>query len=567
MSRISTRRPPAAAMLYGAALAAATALVGCGGGGGGGVTESVSSAADPADSASATTAGSTTATSAVRLASVAANATPVLTCDTAGIGSVKLLSDLPTLPTTTPPNDASATITSVSTGTTGNVSYCLVKVLVPPAINIWVGLPMGGSWNGRLQSEGGGGYAGSVGIPTGSIAAGYVGVQTDTGHVGGSGTFGMLTPVPNGAPDVQLQSDFAYRSEHEMAVIGKQLAKAFYGESPAYSYWNGCSTGGRQGMRMAQQFPGDYHGILAGAPAFHWDRFQAYQIWPQVVQRLDAGGPIAGAKQTLATNAAVAACDASDGVTDGVIRDPRTCTYNPVNDPAITQASCTSTNNACLTPGEASAVFKIWNGARNASGKLLWPGVERGAALNGLGGTNPFAIAVAQPRFWVYFDPTWDWTTLNYANYEAFFKDSMRMVNPTMASENPDLSAFRNSGGKIVMWQGWSDQLIMPQGSIMYYDAVTNFMGGGYAQTQQFFRHFMAPGVGHCSGGTGPQPQNLLQSVVDWVEQGKAPDRITASRTTGGTTQTRPLCPYPTVAKYSGSGSTDDQANFTCAAP
>ena len=566
MPKNSSRRPPAASLLYRASLLGAAALVGCGGGSSGPSPEPMAANVDAATNVADLTASNST--TAVRLASITANTTPILTCDAAGIGNVKLVSDLPTLPTTTPPNDSSASITSVSTGTASGVPYCLVKVLVPPAINIWVGLPTGGNWNGRLQSEGGGGYAGSVGIPTGSIAAGYIGVQTDTGHVGGSGTFGMLTPAPNGAPDVQLQTDFAYRSEHEMAVIGKQLAQAFYGEVPRYSYWNGCSTGGRQGMRIAQQFPGDYNGIVAGAPAFHWDRFQAYQIWPQVAMRLDAGGPIAGAKQTLATNAAVAACDAIDGVVDSMIGDPRQCIYNPVNDAAITRASCTSTDNTCLTPGEASAINKIWVGARNASGKPLWPGVERGAALNGLGGATPFAIAVAQPRYWVYFDPTWDWTTLTYSNYEAFFKQSMQMVNPMMASETPDLSAFRNSGGKILMWQGWADQLIMPQGSIMYYDAVTNFMGGGYAQTQQFFRHFMAPAVGHCSGGNGPQPQNLLQSVVDWVEQGIAPDRITASRTlSGGALQTRPLCPYPAVAKYTGSGSTDDAANFVCAAP
>ena len=566
MPKNSSRRPPAASLLYRASLLGAAALVGCGGGSSGPSPEPMAANVDAATNVADLTASNST--TAVRLASITANTTPILTCDAAGIGNVKLVSDLPTLPTTTPPNDSSASITSVSTGTASGVPYCLVKVLVPPAINIWVGLPTGGNWNGRLQSEGGGGYAGSVGIPTGSIAAGYIGVQTDTGHVGGSGTFGMLTPAPNGAPDVQLQTDFAYRSEHEMAVIGKQLAQAFYGEVPRYSYWNGCSTGGRQGMRIAQQFPGDYNGIVAGAPAFHWDRFQAYQIWPQVAMRLDAGGPIAGAKQTLATNAAVAACDAIDGVVDSMIGDPRQCTYNPVNDAAITRASCTSTDNTCLTPGEASAINKIWVGARNASGKPLWPGVERGAALNGLGGATPFAIAVAQPRYWVYFDPTWDWTTLTYSNYEAFFKQSMQMVNPMMASETPDLSAFRNSGGKILMWQGWADQLIMPQGSIMYYDAVTNFMGGGYAQSQQFFRHFLAPAVGHCSGGNGPQPQNLLQSVVDWVEQGIAPDRITASRTlSGGALQTRPLCPYPAVAKYTGSGSTDDAANFVCTAP
>ena len=365
-----------AGMLCASALSAA-ALVACGGGGSSGSSELVASTADGNKST---------------VQATPVNSTPVLTCDTAGIGNVSLISDLPTLPTTNPPNSSAATITSVSTGTTGGVPYCLVKVLVPPAINIWVGLPTAGNWNGRLQSEGGGGYAGSVGVPTGSIAAGYVGVQTDTGHTGGSGSFGCVTNCTGnnaanpGQADVQLQTDFAYRSEHEMAVIGKQLAQAFYGQLPQYSYWNGCSTGGRQGLRMAQQFPADYNGILAGAPAFHWDRFQAYQIWPQVAMRLDAGGPVSAAKETLATNAAVAACDPNDGVTDGVITDPRTCTYNPVNDATITRASCTSSDNTCLTPGEASAIQKIWGGARNATGKLLWPGLERGASLSGLAG-------------------------------------------------------------------------------------------------------------------------------------------------------------------------------------
>ena len=557
-----SRHRPMQAGLSIASLYAATTLVACGGGGSSGSGSEAAPAASPNDSGRAIA------------AAAPVNSTPLLTCDNAGIGSVHLTSDIPTLPTMNPPNDSSATITSVSTGTTSNgVAYCLVKVLVPPAINIWVGLPTGGAWNGRLQSEGGGGYAGSVGVATGSLSAGYVGIQTDTGHSGGSGTFGCTNNCSGnsaanpGTPDVQLQTDFAYRSEHEMAVIGKQLAQAFYGQQPVFSYWNGCSTGGRQGMRMAQQFPADYNGILAGAPAFHWDRFQAYQIWPQMAMRIDAGGPVAGAKQTLATNAAIAACDAIDGVTDGVIGDPRQCTYNPVNDPTITKTTCTSADNTCLTPGEASAIEKIWGGARNANGKVLWPGVERGAALSGLAGATPFSIAVAQPRYWVYFDPTWDWTTLTYANYEQFFKDTMQTVNPLMASENPDLSAFRNLGGKLVMWQGWADQLIMSEGSTTYYDAVANVMGG-YAALQPWYRHFMAPGVGHCGGGVGPQPQNLFQAVVNWVENGAAPDTIVASKAlTGGGTQTRPLCPYPKAAEYIGSGSTDDAANFTCAAP
>src|SRR5262249_32221904 len=187
---------------------------------------------------------------------------------------------------------SAATIVDVSTGTAvagqASIPYCLVKVRVPEAINIWVGLPMDGAWNGRLQSQGGGGYAGSVAVPTSAILSGYMALPTDTGHAGNDGSFGMLSP---GRPNTPLQIDFAYRSEHSMAVVGKQLARAFYGRAPTVAYWNGCSTGGRQGLMMAQRYPDDYDGIVAGAPAIHWDRFQAAQIWPQVVMRRETGGP------------------------------------------------------------------------------------------------------------------------------------------------------------------------------------------------------------------------------------------------------------------------------------
>jgi hypothetical protein len=522
------------------------------------------------------------------------------TCDSAGIGSVTLVADGPAV-----------TIQSVATATAGSgaaaVPYCLVKVLVPNApgatvqegVHISVGLPMGGHWNGRWQSLGGGGYAGSVSNPTSAVQAGYAGATTDTGHSGGSGTFGCANDCAGnnaqnpGSPDFGRQEDFAYRSEHLMAVLGKQLVNAFYGQPPVYSYWNGCSTGGRQGLRMAQDYPADYDGILAGAPAIHWDRFQAGQIWYQVVQRRDNGGPIGGgtpsvlnAKENLATNHAVAACDALDGVVDGVLTDPRTCEYSAVADTSITRTTCTASDPTCLTPTEALAIDDMWKGpvscsnghagascpvpdfaTRNLNGKgnkRLWYPNERGTALNGLGGANPFSIAVAQPQYWVYFDPTWDWRTLTFDNYLQFFSDTVTMVGPLMASDNPDLSAFRDRGGKLVMWHGFADQLIVPEGTIDYYDAVTHALGGGYERTQQFARLFMAPGVGHCGGGNGPQPQAIFDAVVDWVEKNQAPEQIVAAKTSNGALQTRPLCPYPTFAQYAGSGSTDDAANFVC---
>jgi len=514
--------------------------------------------------------------------------TPVTTCDMHGIGSVTLIADGPPV-----------TILSAAPATTpapASVPYCLVKVLVPQAINIWVGLP--NSWNGRWQSLGGGGYAGSVSPPTGAVNGGYAGATTDTGHTGGSGTFGCVNNcVGNsasnpGQPDVPLQIDFAYRSEHLMAVLGKQLVQAFYAQAPVYSYWNGCSTGGRQGLRMAQDYPGDYDGILAGAPAIHWDRFQAGQIWYQVVQHLDNGGPIGGgvaatlnAKESLATNRAIAACDALDGVVDGVLTDPRVCTYSAAADATITRSTCTASDPTCLTPTEASAIDKMWKGPVSCSNghpdascpvtdfatrilngkgnKRLWYPNERGTALNGLGGVNPFGIAVAQPQYWVYFDPTWDWHTLTYDNYLQFFKDTVAMVGPLMASDNPNLAPFRDRGSKLIMWHGFADQLIVPEGSIDYYDAVTQALGGGYKRTQQFARLFMAPGVGHCGGGAGPQPQNLFDAVVTWVEKGQAPETILASKPITGGTQNRPLCPYPALARYTG-GDPNNAANFVC---
>lgn len=491
-------------------------------------------------------------------------------CTMEGIGSVAYTADAP------------VTVLEVTTGTTtGNPArdkpYCLVKLKVDPQVNIWVSMPTS-EWNGRFRAEGNGVYAGNVpGVANDSIRQGFVGVTTDTGHSGSplSGSFGMAEP---GKPNTQLQIDFAYRSEHLMAAVGKQVVKAYYGKDPVRSYWYGCSTGGRQGLAMAQRYPEDYDAILAGAPAIHWDRFQAYQIWPQVVYKAEGVTPLSAAKRTLVTSRAVTACDASDGITDGVIDDPRTCTYDPRQDSAVTTATCTSADGTCLSPAEARAVQRIWGGARNTFGDLLWPGIERGADLGALAGANPFPIPIEQARYWVYFDPTWDWNTLTVQNYEAFFNDNARMVGPIMATDNPDLSAFKARGGKLIMYHGWSDNLIMPQGTIRYYDAMKQTV----ADADAFSRLYMVPGMGHCSGGPGVNQfgqgssgtvpmtaqRDVFRALMAWSEEGTAPDAIIASRVEAGvTTRTRPLCPYPQVARYKGAGSTDDATSFTCVKP
>jgi pimeloyl-ACP methyl ester carboxylesterase len=495
---------------------------------------------------------------------------PVVPCSMQGIGSTLLTAD------------AGVTILDVSTGATGTTAadkpYCLVKVKVDPQVNIWVSMPTA-AWNRRFRAEGNGVYAGDsqLGPAIDSVRQGFVGVKTDTGHTGSplSGAFGMSSP---GQANVQLQTDFAYRSEHLMAVIGKQLASTFYGQDPVRSYWYGCSTGGRQGLMMAQRYPNDYDAILAGAPAIQWDRFQAYQIWPQVAMRYDAGGPISAAKRQLATSRAVAACDAADGVTDGVIPDPRQCTYDPTKDTQITNASCTSSDGTCLSPGEASAIQKIWGGARNASGQLLWPGLERGADLSAMAGAAPFPIPIEQARYWVYFDPNWDWRSLTYGNYEAFFNDNARMVGPLMGTDNPDISKFKERGGKLIVYHGWADNLIMPQGTVRYFTQMQQTV----ANSDSFSRLYMVPGMAHCGGGAGvnefgqdasgivpAEPtRDIFRALMAWSENSVAPDQIIATRVENGApTRTQPLCPYPQVVKYKGSGSTTDAVNYSCAVP
>jgi hypothetical protein len=309
-----------------------------------------------------------------------------------------------------------------------------------------------------------------------------------------------------------------------------------------------------------------------------------------VAQR-DNGGPVGGgergpmaAKYKLASDRAVAACDADDGVTDGLLADPRQCHYWAAKDAGITLPSCTASATDCLTSGEAAAIDAMWKGpiaCENgkdcdvpavASRKLdtrgnkrLWYGQPRGTDLGALGGAQPFAVVNAQARYWVYFDPQWDWRSVTPASFTRYFRDNVEKVGPMMASDNPDLRAFRRGGGRLVIWHGWNDQLINAQGSIDYYERVVD-RSGNLKRTQEFARLFMAPGVAHCAGGPGHQPQGAFEAVVNWVEKGIAPDRLSASRTVQGVTETRPLCPYPAVARWDGKGPVGEAGSHACAA-
>jgi hypothetical protein len=267
---------------------------------------------------------------------------------------------------------------------TGLPVFCRVAITVPQAIHIEVWLPKS-TWNSRYRGEGGGGYAGSIsygGLAT-AVKLGYATASTDTGHVSSAG--GSFALNADGTLNRQLIEDFASRSLHQMVKKAKAVINAYYGAAPKYSYWNGCSTGGRQGLMAIQRFPEEYDGLLIGAPAINWDRFIPSELWPQIVMNQELGAPIAPSKLSALVTAAINACDAADGVTDGVINDPRKCDY----DPAASICKAGGDVTKCLTPQEANAARKIWDGPTDAKGRRLWFGLERGASLAGLAGTNP----------------------------------------------------------------------------------------------------------------------------------------------------------------------------------
>jgi hypothetical protein len=455
-----------------------------------------------------------------------------------------------------------------------NVAYCQVDLVYSESpqqnINIRVGLPLNpldsgtggflGAWNGRTQATGGGGCAGSLNVAA-AVNAGYVGSGTDTGHVGGDCEPGVN---PDGTYNLQFINDFIRNGIKQQVLFMKSVARAYYGTKPAYNYWNGCSTGGRQGYLIAQELPRELDGILANAPAIYWTRFQTAQMWGQIVMKDLVGGPISAAKLNQATASAVAACDAKDGVTDGIIDDPRSCTFSAKQN--ICGTSTAPTAN-CLTDTEAEAIDRIWDGPRNTRGQKVWFGLDRGTSLPPLNGAFPFFLGVTQFH-WNEHDRTFDWKTVAVDTYAQIAQDGSRNI-ADVTDTFGDLDEYRRHGGKLLTFVGANDQLIMPRGVINYYREMAARYGRhndpDFKNLQRFYRLFRGPGVGHCAGGVGPQPQNLFNALVDWVEKGVAPETILAQGGQGAPpTRTRPLCAYPQTAIYNGTGSTDDAASFHC---
>ncbi len=438
-------------------------------------------------------------------------------------------------------------------------AFCRVAATLTPTsdseIKIEVWLPA--NWNGKFEAVGNGGWSGNInysGLAHG-IARGYATASTDTGHAGGSAEFALGHP--------EKLTDFAYRSEHEMAVKAKALIAAFYGNGPRLSYWNGCSSGGKQGLKEAQLSPEDFNGIIAGAPANNWVALLSADMRMSVAELETPASTIPNAKLPAIHLAALQACDSLDGLTDGLIADPTRCHF----DPAVLLCKGPETDS-CLTPAQVRTAKTIYGPFTNPrTHRVIYPGLEPGSELGwrAFSGPAPFSISNDYFRFVVYKNPSWNFHTFDIARDVAAAEKQDRAN--VLKAINPDLRKFTARGGKLILYHGWSDNLIAPLNSVNYFTSVTAALGGP-GKTANSVRLFMAPGMSHCGGGDGPNFIDTLTPLELWVEKGVPPDRIVASHKTGDRIdRTRPLCPYPREARYKGDGDTNDAANFTCIIP
>ena len=484
--------------------------------------------------------------------------------------------------------------TQAATGTSFDLpAFCRVSGSIKPTpdsdIRFEVWLPASG-WNDKFLQLGNGGLAGSIGYAnlTAQLQNNYATAATDDGHqssgIDGSWAIGHPEKV----------KDFGYRAVHGTSVVAKAIIRAFYGRAARHSYFSGASEGGREALIEAQQFPDDFDGILAGCPGNNWIRLLATFIWNSQALLKDPASYIPQAKRQLIQSATVAACDGQDGVSDGLISDPQNCHFDPAS------LKCKGADAVdCLTGAQVAALKKIYAGPRSLrTGTRIGPGYEPGAeaepgrpgiswASYVFGPTAGQSLDVAFGTGFfsgmVFEDPKWDFRTFDFDRDLQF---AIAKLSPILDATNPDLTRFKARGGKLIQYHGWLDGSPPPGHSVEYYERVAA-KSRGLKNTQTFYRLFMVPGMMHCSGGPGPNnfgntrasgPQgldpdrNIFVALERWVERGTAPDKIIATKYVDddpkkGVTMTRPLCPYPQQARWTGKGSTDDATNFVCRPP
>lgn len=435
-------------------------------------------------------------------------------------------------------------------------AHCRVAAVLQPSsdshIEMELWLPSE-NWNGKFLAVGNGGWAGN--IETGAIAAGlargYATASNDTGHKGGSGSFAV------GHPEKLI--DFGYRSMHEMAVRSKAIIEAFYSRAPQLSYYQGCSTGGRQGLMEAQRFPDDFDAIIAGAPVNNVVHLNIQSVARQVEVLREPSHILPADKMTLFANAVVAACDSNDGVKDGIVSDPQMCKFDP-------QVLMCKSGDApdCLSAAQVQTAKRAYSPVKTKSGEMVYPGsapgFESGYRMPTTGSSlNP--LFTDMPRYVGHQDANWDAMSFDLDADLALALKNASFIEST----DPDLAKFKARGGKLLLYHGWADPGPSPENTINYMSAVTKKLSG---DQQNWMRLFLMPGMGHCRGGVGPDQADFLSAMENWREKGEAPAGIVAARSAGQgrTAMTRPLCPYPQVAKYAGTGSTDEAKNFVCAA-
>jgi feruloyl esterase len=444
-------------------------------------------------------------------------------------------------------------------------AYCQIKVLATPVpdseIKVEIWLPSARDWNGKLVGTGNGGYSGALSYSDmrSAIQKGYATAGSNTGHDGDDLKFG------SGHPD--KIKDWGYRAVHVMTDAAKEVVRAYYERVPAHSYFKGCSTGGHQALMEAQRYPADYDGIVAGDPGNNRIRLNAGFLWSWLAAHKTGEPPLPASKLPLVNQAVIAACDVLDGVKDGLIGDPRRCSFDP-----STLLCKGSDGVACLTASEVTAVRAIYEGARNPrDGERVYAGWARGSeALGGRGGGwasyfagRPEPARLDFWRSWVFDNPGWDPRTFDFDRDLATADRKVGFIDAV----DPDLTPFQRNKGKLLIYQGWADPVVPPEDTIRYFESVAKTMGG-MEKIGSFSRLFMVPGMGHCGGGPGPNTFDGLEAIDKWVTDGSAPQKLIASHLDNGTVdRTRPLCPYPQVAKWDGAGSTDDAAQFSCAAP
>lgn len=429
-------------------------------------------------------------------------------------------------------------------------AFCRVRLTLTPTsrsnIQMELWMPSAG-WNGKMQVVGNGGWAGNIGYPAlaTALAAGYAAASTDTGHSGGA-----ANTVVN--DDVLI--DFAHRSIHETTVASKRVITGFYGNAPRFSYFAGCSTGGRQALTAAQRYPDDFDGIVAGDPAIYGIAQTFGQVWFHQAINKNPASAIPPEKTAVLHDAVLKACDAGDGAKDGVLENPMACRF----DPKVVACTTGGDGASCLTPAQVEAAQKIYGGARDMrTSKPVHPGLEIGSEANW--GPTPGAYAIDFFKYVVFKDANWDPNSLNYDGDLALIE---KPENRILDAASADLRPFFGSGGKLLMYHGWGDAGIPARSSVDYYEQVRSKTG---TAADASLRLFMVPGMGHCGGGQGTSTFDMVAALDTWVTKGQAPESIPASRVNNGVVdRTRPLCAYPKRAVYKGSGSIDDATSFEC---